>query len=404
MSTGVSGVQHAVDSHVRDPFRVRHVLASVSATLFVSGLIVILAVVARGPAAYAAQPAVGLGTATSFAVLAGSTVTNTGPSVVSGDLGVSPGAAVTGFPPGLVVGGTTHAADAVALQAQNDLTTAYNDAAGRIPVIDKTGQDLGGATLLEGVYGAATGMALTGTVTLDAKGKPGAVFIFQAGSTLITASGSRVALSNGAQACNVFWQVGSSATIGTNTTFAGTIMALASITLQNGATVAGRALARNGAVTMDNNVITRPTCAAAPPPPPPPPPPPVPTTATATVSPTGTGTPTGTAAPSGTAAPTGPAAPTGTVRPTGTAAPTGTSSVGPGPGGPDGPGSPTDESTNPGAPRRPPWVPIGHPPTGQVSAPLEQSQAGLWLGGGLCLAGAAFGIPAVRRPRSVRPE
>ncbi len=144
-------------------------LASVSAIVFVSGLVVILAVLARGPAAYAAHPAVGLGTATPFAVLAGTTVTNTGPSVVTGDLGVSPGAAVTGFPPGLVVGGTMHVADAVALQAQNDLTTAYNDAAGRTPVVNNP--DLTGDTLFDGVYGAAGPMALTGTVTLERAGQ-----------------------------------------------------------------------------------------------------------------------------------------------------------------------------------------------------------------------------------------
>ena len=162
--------------------------------------------------AVAAQPQVGLGTATPYAVLAGTTVTNTGPSVISGNVGVSPGTAITGFPPGLVNAGTIHAADAAALQAKNDLTTAYNDAAGRSPVVDETSQNLGGQTLVPGVYSAASGMALTGTVTLDAQGDPDAVFVFQAGSTLITASSSRVALIGGAQACNVFWQVGSSAT------------------------------------------------------------------------------------------------------------------------------------------------------------------------------------------------
>jgi uncharacterized membrane protein YgcG len=227
---------------------------------------VIGAALVTTPAAFAAsvQPTVGLGTATPFAVLAGSTVTNTGPSVISGDLGVSPGSAVTGFPPGQVVNGTIHAADAVAAQAQSDLTTAYNDTAGRTPA-DAVTSDLGGQTLAPGVYKAASSMSLTGTVTLDAGGNPNAVFIFQAGSTLITASSSTVSLINGGSPCNVFWQVGSSATLGTNTTFVGSILALTSATVRTGSTVAGRVLARNGAVTLDDNTITRPNCATTPP-------------------------------------------------------------------------------------------------------------------------------------------
>jgi len=224
--------------------------------------IVILVGVAGTPAAWAAQPPVGLGTTTSFAVLAGTTVTNTGPSVMSGDLGVSPGSAVTGFPPGMVNNGAQHKADAIALQAQSDLTTAYTDAAGRTPASTISG-DLGGQTLAPGVYKAASAMGLTGTVTLDGKGDPNAVFIFQAGSTLITASSSTVKLIGAAQACNVFWQVGSSATLGTRTTFVGSILALTSATVQTGTTVAGRVLARNGQVSLDTNTITRPTCAAA---------------------------------------------------------------------------------------------------------------------------------------------
>ena len=242
---------------------VRNALISISATLVIAGLVVIVMMVGRAPAAYAAQPAVGLGTATSFAVLAGSTVTNTGPSTISGDVGVHPGAAVTGFPPGQVNNGVIHAADAVAAQAKQDLVTAYNDAAGRSPRVDKTGDDLGGETLVPGVYNASSGMSWTPTVTLDAQGDSSAVFVFQAGSTLITASGSRVALQGGAQACNVFWQVGSSATIGTTTTFVGTVMALANITVQtNGPTIQGRVLARTGQVSLDTNTITRPVCPA----------------------------------------------------------------------------------------------------------------------------------------------
>jgi hypothetical protein len=237
------------------------------APLGVARALVVFALVGAGVglvdivAASAAQPPVGLGTAAPFAVLAGSTVTNTGPSVVSGDLGLSPGTSVTGFPPGKVINGKKHVTDAVALQAQKDLTTAYNDAAGRTPVTTVS-KDLGGQTLAPGVYHAAKAIGLTGTVTLDAKGNASAVFIFQAGSTLITASSSTVKLIDGAQACNVFWQVGSSATLGTDTTFVGSILALTSDSLDTGATVAGRVLARNGAVTLDDNQVTTPTCAA----------------------------------------------------------------------------------------------------------------------------------------------
>lgn len=208
-----------------------------------------------------AQPTVGLGTADPFAVLGGSTVTNTGPSVVNGDLGLSPGTAVTGFPPG-TLNGTAHVTDAVAAQAQSDATTAYNDAAGRTPATVAPA-DIGGQMLKAGVYKSASTMGLTGDVTLDAEGDPSAVFIFQIGSALTTASSSRVVLANGADACNVFWQVGSSATLGTNSEFRGTVIALTSVTVTTGATIEGRALARNGAVTLDSNTITRTGCAGA---------------------------------------------------------------------------------------------------------------------------------------------
>ena len=213
-----------------------------------------------GSQANAAQAPVGLGTAASFAILAGQTITNTGPSVISGDIGLSPGSAVTGFPPGTVNNGTMHVADAVALQAQADVTTAYNDAAGRSPTATVTA-DLGGQTLLPGVYTGAT-LGLTGTLTLDAQGDPNAVFVFQTASTLITASTSTVAMINGGSPCNVFWQVTSSATLATNSVFVGTVLALTSITAATGAVVTGRLLARNGEVTLDTNTINGASCTA----------------------------------------------------------------------------------------------------------------------------------------------
>ncbi|MHB8281135.1 MAG: ice-binding family protein [Candidatus Humimicrobiaceae bacterium] len=205
---------------------------------------------------------VNLGTAASFAVLAGTGITNTGNSVINGDIGSYPTASITGFPPG-IVNGTNHAGDAVTQGAKDDLVIAYNDAAGRTPTsaTDYTGVDLGGLTLTSGVYRASTSMALTGTLTLDAQGDPNAVFIFQAGSTLTTASSSAVSLINGARFCRVFWQVGSSATLGTSTSFVGHIFALTSITATTGATVQGQLLARNGAVTLDTNTITNGLCA-----------------------------------------------------------------------------------------------------------------------------------------------
>jgi uncharacterized repeat protein (TIGR01451 family) len=197
-----------------------------------------------------------LGTEQSFAVLGGQTVTNTGSSVITGNLGVSPGTAVTGSPP-MIVTGVIHAADALAGQAQADTTTTYNNLAGQ--VCDTTiSADLGGMSLAPGVYCSASSMGLTGALTLNAGGDSNAVWVFQAGSTLTTGSNSSVVLINGANPCNVFWQVGSSATLGTTTSFVGNIYALTSITLNNGASVSGRVLARNGAVTLDNNIVTFP--------------------------------------------------------------------------------------------------------------------------------------------------
>ncbi len=210
--------------------------------------------------AFAQAPS--LGTAASFGVLGGSTVTNTGPTTVRGDVGVSPGTAVTGFfPPGTVIGGTIHSNDAAAQQAQSDLTIAYNALAGLPCGTNLTGTDLGGLTLVAGVYCFSSSAQLTGTLTLDAQGNPNAQFIFQIGSTLTTASNAVVNVINGGNNCNVFWQVGSSATLGTATSFAGNIAALTSITATTGANVLGRLLARNGAVTLDsNNVAVCPAC------------------------------------------------------------------------------------------------------------------------------------------------
>ena len=209
-----------------------------------------------------AQAPVSLRTGDSFAILAGSTITNTGPSVITGELGLHPGTAVTGFPPGTVIG-AQQINNAVAQQAKTDLTTAYTDAAGR-PLTATLPPDVGGRTLTAGVYrtGGVASLGLTGNLTLDAQGDPNAVFIFQIGSTLVTASDSSVSLINGAQSCNVYWQVGSSATLGTRTVFRGNILALTSISAVTGATVDGRLLARNAAVTLDTNTVTRSQCAA----------------------------------------------------------------------------------------------------------------------------------------------
>lgn len=197
-----------------------------------------------------------LGTAQSFGVLAGSTVTNTGLSVITGNLGVWPGTAVTGFPPGVVVNGSIHAGDAVAAQAQADVTTAYDILAAQAFDSDLTGQDLGGMTLTAGVYHYDVSAALNGILTLDAQGDSNARFDFQIGSTLLAANSSSVRLINGASTCNIYWQVGSSATLGTDVSFAGNILALASITANTRAELFGNALARNGAVTLDTNAIT----------------------------------------------------------------------------------------------------------------------------------------------------
>jgi hypothetical protein len=214
-------------------------------------------------ASFAAQPKVDLGLAGSFAVLAGSGITNTGPTTASGSAGADFGSSPTGTFTGdvqVTTSGTKYTAvNAAVTSAKVDLTTAYNDAAGRTPATTVTA-DLGGQTLTAGVYKSASSLAVTGTLTLDAQNDPDAVFIFQAGSTLTSASSATIALVNGADACNVFWQVGSSATFGTDTVFVGHVLALTSITANTRATFQGQLLAQNGAVTLDSNTITNNLC------------------------------------------------------------------------------------------------------------------------------------------------
>jgi hypothetical protein len=228
--------------------------------------------------ACAAAGPVALGGACGYGILAGSTVTTTGATrIVNGDVGLSPGSAMTGWAPvntfvgtgtntagpGLV-SGTIHITDVPpspndAATAQTDLTTAYNDLAGRTaPAPATVAGDLGGQNLAPGIYKSTSTLGITGTLTLS--GNANAVWIFQIASGLTTLSNSSVVLAGGANAHNIFWQVGSSATLGTNSTFNGNILALTSITLATNATLNGRALARNGAVTLDTNMVTVPSC------------------------------------------------------------------------------------------------------------------------------------------------
>lgn len=200
---------------------------------------------------------VSLGSTSAFTILAGSTVTNTGATAITGDLGVSPGSAVTGFPPG-TVSGTIHAGDATAATAQTDLTVAYNDAAGRTTGAISVSGDLTGLTLAPGLYKSTSSLGITGNVTLSGLGNSNAVFIIQIATTLTTGTGSQVILTGGAQAKNIIWQVGSSATIGSNSIFKGNILADQSITLNTGAQMTGRAMARVGAVTLDTNAVVTP--------------------------------------------------------------------------------------------------------------------------------------------------
>jgi hypothetical protein len=321
--------------------------------------------------AYAAQGPVNLETAGSFAVLAGSGITNTGATTVSGDIGTFPTPTETGFS-SLTLSGANHDGDAVTQGAKHNLQAAYNDAAGRKPVTNVP-VELGGSTLLPGVYTSPT-FGLTGTLTLNAKGNPNAEFIFKAGSTLITASDSHVLLINGAQACNVVWQVGSSATFGTDTSFVGNVLSHTSITAETGATFHGRLLALGGAVTLDTNTIVASTCAAKTTP-----------TPTPTPSKSPTSRPTGSPSPSPSGTATSSAHPSATPTATSSKGPTPISTITPGrghltPHSPKGPTPPTTPPTTPPLPF-----------TGLPTVPL--------LGAGLALivAGAVASIAGRRR-------
>lgn len=379
------------------------VLRILAVTLSTLGILTLALTVER---ASAATPPIGLGTATSYAVLAGSTITNTGASELHGDRGLSPGTAVTGFPPGML-NGESHTADAEALQAQSDLTVAFVDAAGRTPET-AVAAELGGSTFGPGVYVGPT-LELTGSMTIDAGGDPDAVFLFKTNSTLVTGSDSSVVLIGDADPCNVYWLVNSSATLGTGTDFVGTVMALTSISANSGADVDGRLLARNGAVTFDDNVITRPECAVLPP-----------GTTTSTTIAAETTVSTETTVPTETTVvdettttstssttsipptvsttspstppthPGRPGTPTGQGRPGG---PTGPDSPGT-PGTPTGLGSPgtPDAPTGPGSPGTPSGP--GAPPTTLVAT---GSDMGTQIGIGLLALGGGVGILALRR-------
>lgn len=229
-----------------------------SASLAVLAACLVLAPATAARAATSIDGPVDLGTAAPYAVLAGSTVTNTGPSILNGDIGLSPGSSVTGFPPG-TVNGVPHVTDTVAAQAQLDLTTAYNVAASLTPIAVGLG-DLTGASLTPGVYSGGA-LSLSGALTLA--GTAESVWVFQAASTLTIGSGAIITVTGGANACNVFWQVGTSATLDPGAQFTGTVMAAQTITAATAATITGRLLARSGAVTLDTNTITAPTGCAA---------------------------------------------------------------------------------------------------------------------------------------------
>jgi hypothetical protein len=202
------------------------------------------------------QATVVIGSASTFAILAGSAVTSTGATNITGDLGLSPGSSVGGFPPG-VLNGTKHVDDTLAAQAQRAITSTYNDLAGRTcsDIVTLSG-NIGGLTLTPGLYKSTSSLAVSsGDLTFDAKGNSNAIFIIQIASTLTTTSGRQVILAGGASAANIFWQVGSSATFGTTSVFKGTVITMQSITFDTGATLDGKALARTGGVTMAGNTV-----------------------------------------------------------------------------------------------------------------------------------------------------
>ncbi|HEY5012201.1 MAG TPA: ice-binding family protein [Acidimicrobiia bacterium] len=228
---------------------------ALGAVLLLSAMVVTSALTSSAGAS--TSTTINLGSAAAASVLAGSGVTNTGPSVLALDLDTSPTAAISGFPPGATQG-TRHAADAVALAAQHDLTTAYNAAKSAVSTNDVTGVDLSGKTLTPGVYSASSAMTLNGPLPLTLNGSAASVFIFQAGSTLSTGASSSVRLTGGVRPCNVFWQVSTTATLGATSVFDGNILALTSITVADGVTFRGRALARNGTVTLANDTFTNP--------------------------------------------------------------------------------------------------------------------------------------------------
>jgi hypothetical protein len=235
--------------------------AALGTTLVVI-LVVASLILGGGISDAAIVPTITMGTADDYSVLAGTTVTNTGATVLEQSLGLSPGTAITGFPPGVVTPpAVIEAATPAAEAAQLDLTTAYDEASAR-PLDETVTSDLGGLTLVGGVYAGPlkSALSLTGNLILDGAGDPNSVFILQTDTTLTTAAGSTVTLINGAQECNVFWQVGSSATLGASSTLVGTILALTSITVGAGVAVQGRTLARNGAVTLDSDTFSTPTC------------------------------------------------------------------------------------------------------------------------------------------------
>ena len=263
-------------------------------SMLAGAVVTVIGLLGMGTAGAAEAP-VGLGVATSFAILAGAGITNTGATTINGDVGTYATTATTGF--GTVVQtGVNHGGDAVTQQAKLDLVTGYGDAAGRGPVTAATPVDLAGQLLTPGVYSSDT-IELSGTLTLDAQGDPNAVFVFQAASTLVTASASRVNVINtgGFGACNIYWKVGSSATLGSASNFVGSVLASDSISLDAGAVVAGRLLAQTGEVTLINNTITNTACAAVAPA----------TTTTTTAATAPTTTPPSTPAASGAGVPAG---------------------------------------------------------------------------------------------------